>query len=501
MFTLSVCFFALGCFASWLVTFVCRQLRIGQSDDSEPQYHHTNTEVIPRIGGIGIIVGFTSVYLLSFLFLNEGDDRTLIHVGIFLGACAAFVLGIIDDFRPLGAKFKLLIQLLIGYGAYLSGLTIDQIGLPFTDSVIQLGSLGVFISVFWIVALMNLINLIDGLDGLAGGVGLMLMVLLGFLALSNGVVISMVLSFGMVGAILGFLFHNFPPAKVYMGDSGAYAIGYVIASVSLLNAEKGTILAALFAPILALALPIIDVSYAMVRRSVNGLPIFRPDQGHIHHRLMQSGLSRQKTVLCLYGFSLFALVGGLLVFANQGRYLPIFIGFAFVIVLFTLKGQRITPGLVRTQLVNSLQARSDTKNALYLRDWLIVEAERADTGAHLWSDFRFILKKVGVCRATLTINGVERTFFQTNTPHDQPDRLLSQEREVCKGTLLNVSVDRDQFSEQQFHLIADIVAEAWAKASANWRKVNAAPLDFNAVALEPTHYRQQKARALYRPTY
>ena len=103
---------------------------------------------------------------------------------------------------------------------------------------------------------MDLINLIDGLDGLAGGIGLLLMGLLAFLAYESGGAISFVLALGMVGAIFGFLFHNFPPAKVYMGDSGAYLIGFVIAALSLINSEKGTVLAALIAPVMALALPI-----------------------------------------------------------------------------------------------------------------------------------------------------------------------------------------------------------------------------------------------------
>ena len=141
------------------------------------------------------------------------------------------------------------------------------------------------------------------------GIGLLLMGLLAFLAYESGGAISFVLALGMVGAIFGFLFLNFPPAKVYMGDSGAYLIGFVIAALSLINSEKGTILAALIAPVMALALPIADVAFAMLRRGINGLPIFRPDRGHIHHRLRRAGMSRQKTVLILYrGCSSFAFL-------------------------------------------------------------------------------------------------------------------------------------------------------------------------------------------------
>ena len=119
---------------------------------------------------------------------------------------------------------------------------------------------------------MNLINLIDGLDGLAGGVGFMLMILLVILSIEKGIGISTFLSVGMAGAILGFLIHNFPPARVYMGDSGAYTIGFVIAALALMNFQKGAVVAALLGPMIALALPILDVTFAIVRRGYKDYP-------------------------------------------------------------------------------------------------------------------------------------------------------------------------------------------------------------------------------------
>lgn len=286
-----------------------------------------------------------------------------------------------------------------------------------------------------------------------------------------------------------------------MGDSGAYLLGFVIAALSLINSEKGTIVATLIAPVLALALPIADVAYAMVRRSIKGLPIFRPDQGHIHHRLMKSGLSRQKTVIFLYSISLFALLGGLLAYAYEGRYLPIFFGFAFVIVLFTLRGQRISVGGVRTALTESFQARQDTRNALYLKDWLVVEAERADTGNHLWSDFRFVLKKMGMCRVELEVNESERTFFLPDTPHEDKEKLWHETRMIGSEVTLQLYGEKDNFSEHQFHLISDIAVEAWNKASVRWKEINQVDLTFESEAAESSNYRQQKIRNLYRPTY
>ena len=318
-------FILLGCFTAWIVIHFLLALGFTQGNAAQPQHHHTHTGVIPRIGGVGIVAAFGLSYLLCFISLDDKDNKTLVHYAVFVGGAGAFLLGFIDDLRPLGAKLKLLGQIGLGLMAYKCGLAITQFMIPFTDVMVQFGPFGIGITVFWFVAVMNLINLIDGLDGLAGGVGLMLMVLLAYLSYSapGGIaVFSLILSVGMIGAILGFLFHNFPPAKVYMGDSGAYMIGYVIAALALMNSQKGAVAAALLAPVLALALPIVDVSFAMIRRGMRGLPLFRPDKQHIHHRLMRTGLSHRKTVLVLYGCSLIALLGGLFVLCGSGALSP-----------------------------------------------------------------------------------------------------------------------------------------------------------------------------------
>jgi UDP-GlcNAc:undecaprenyl-phosphate GlcNAc-1-phosphate transferase len=496
-------FILLGCFASWLVIHLLLASGFGQGGDDEVQHHHTHTGVIPRIGGVGIVVGFGLTYLLCFFQLNPGDNQTLMHFAVAGGAAGAFLLGFIDDFRPLGAKLKLLAQILIAVVAYKCGLAVENVRIPFTELHVELGFFSLFLTVGWFVAIMNLINLIDGLDGLAGGVGLMLMALLVYLSMQRGIVFSTVLSLGMIGAILGFLFHNFPPAKCYMGDSGAYMIGYVIAALSLLNSEKGSILAALIAPALALALPIVDVAFALIRRGLRGLPLFRPDRGHIHHRLMGSGLSRRNTVLVLYAISLLALVGGLLAFADRGRYLPIFLGFAFVVVLFGLRGQKISAASVRVLLADSLQSRQDTRNALYLKNWLTVEAERADSAVHLWSDFRFVLKKMGMCRAELKMGEQTRDFYVPHTPHADLELLWKETHRTLGEVPIELTLygEKDNFSESQFALAADIAAEAWASARSKWKEINGSPMTFDSVAKEATDYKRQKARNLYRPTY
>jgi len=501
MFLTASFFLLLGCFVSWLVIQLALSLGLGADRDDGLQHHHTHTGFIPRIGGLGMVTGFALAYLLCFFFLDEEDNQSVMHYSVFAGGVAAFLLGFVDDIRPLGARVKLLAQVIIALLAHHAGLEITRINLPLLHVTVELGLFSIFVTVFWIVALMNLINLIDGLDGLAGGIGLMLMALLAYLAYESGVAFSLALSLGMCGAILGFLFHNYPPAKAYMGDSGAYLIGYVIAAISLLNSEKGTVLAAMIAPVLALALPICDVAYAIIRRALKGLPVFRPDRGHIHHRIMATGLSHQRTVLILYAVSLLALLAGLLTFFQQGRLFPILLGFVFVLLLLALRGQNLSPQRFSQRLNDSIRARQETKNALQLRDWFVLEAERADTGEHLWSDFHFILKKIGFCRAELRIGAIERRFYIPNTAHDEPDKCWQETHEIGSQTRLTLYSEREHFTEGQFLVISDLACEAWKRAAANWRAANENELTFEAEAKSPRTYRAQKTRSLYRPTY
>lgn len=490
-------------FVSWLVIYCLLKLELVRAGGVNPQHHHTNMEAIPSVGGAGIVVGFLITYLFCFFQFYIEDSETLMHLAILGGALGAFALGLIDDFYPLPAKFKFSIQILIAIIAYKCGLAINHLTVPFTDTFVDLKFWGLLITVGWFVSVMNLVNLVDGLDGLAGGVGLMLMVLLAFLGIQQNFLFSSILAFGMIGAIVGFLLHNFPPAKCYMGDSGAYLIGYMIAALSLLNSEKGAVMAAMIGPALALALPILDVVFALLRRGVSGLPLFRPDRGHIHHLLIKAGLSRRRTVLALYAISLFALIGGLFALIEDGRHLPIFLGFAFVVVLFVLRGQNISTNSVLIFLTDSLQSRRDIRNALYLKDWLIAEAERADSVAHLWSDYQFVLKKMGICRAILTLEEKTCEFYIPHTPSKDSKYLWMETHEIRNShtALLVLYGEKDNLPETEFPLLADIAAEAWTKAVHKWRETNNVPITFDAVASEPKDYRSRKSRNLYRPTY
>lgn len=489
---------------SWLAIYCLLKFWSGRTASEQLQHHHTHTEAIPRIGGVGIVMGLLVTYTLCFFQLNPGDNKTLMHFAVLGGAIGAFLLGLIDDFHPLEAKVKLLGQIMIAVLVHQCGLSIDRVTLPFTSYIIELEFIGLFLTIIWFVSVMNLINLIDGLDGLAGGIGLMLMILLAYLGMQRGFSFSSILAFGMIGAIVGFLLHNFPPAKCYMGDSGAYLIGYMIAALALLNSQKGAVMAAMIGPVLALALPILDVTFALFRRGVHGLPLFRPDRGHIHHLLIRTGLSRRNAVLALYAISLFALLGGLAVAIERGRHFPIFLGFAFVVILFVLRGQKISTNSLLVFLADSLQSRRDIRNALYLKDWLIAEAERADKITHLWSDFQFVLKKMGICRAELSIGEETREFYIPHTPSSDSEDLWMETHEIQQNShivRLNLYGEKESLSKNQFALLVDIANEAWTKAGQKWLEVNDGPATFDAVAKDPESYHDQKSRNLYRPTY
>ena len=183
---------------------------------------------------------------------------------------------------------------------------IDFITDPFGD-FIYTEWLAIPVTIFWIVGLTNTVNLIDGLDGLAAGVATIASVTIFLVALQQNILLVAVLTAALAGAAMGFLYYNFNPARIFMGDSGSMFLGYMLAGISVIGAVKCAATIALIVPILALGLPILDTTFAIVRRYRGGVPIFKPDRGHLHHRLMDLGFSQRQAVLLMYVIS--ALLG------------------------------------------------------------------------------------------------------------------------------------------------------------------------------------------------
>lgn len=270
-------------------------LKTGAMD--KPDDRKVHKKPIPRIGGLGIYLAFMISLLISV-------DITREVLGIILGGTFIVIIGIIDDFLNMPAKLKLLGQIVAAGILVFFGVNIEFITNPFGDYLF-LGYLSIPATIFWIVGITNTVNLIDGLDGLAAGVSTIATITIMLVAWQNGSILVVTIAAALVGSSLGFLHYNFNPARIFMGDTGSMFLGYMFAALSIIGAVKSVATIALVVPILAIGLPILDTTFAIVRRYRGGVPIFKPDKGHLHHRLLSMGFSQKQAVLLMYVFSAF----------------------------------------------------------------------------------------------------------------------------------------------------------------------------------------------------
>ena len=212
----------------------------------------------------------------------------------------AWGLGLADDLWTIRARWKLLGQLSLGVLAVYFGFTIESIEGPFFQKLDQV--FGQYLCpLLWIVGIMNAINLIDGLDGLASGISLIMLITLSWLAHEMGKIELMLLMIVLIGSVVSFLSFNRPPASIFMGDSGSYFLGYLVAILSLWVCEKSTGTVSLF-PLLILAVPIIDTTFSIFRRFLKGIPFYSADKDHLHHRLLSKGLTPTQAVFIYQEF-------------------------------------------------------------------------------------------------------------------------------------------------------------------------------------------------------
>lgn len=269
---------------------------------------------MPRIGGLAIYVGFMAAMAFMLDFAQLPAEIANGMVGLLLGATIIVIIGLIDDYKNLPAKVKLVGQILAACVVVYFDVRIDVITDPFGD-YLYLEYLAAPATIFWIVGLTNTVNLIDGLDGLAAGVSTIASITIMLVALQENVMIVALVTASLAGAALGFLKYNFNPARIFMGDTGSMFLGFVLATISVIGAVKCTATIALIVPILALGLPIMDTTFAIIRRYRGGVPIFKPDKGHLHHRLLDLGFSQKQAVLLMYVIS--ALLGLSAVVLNE----------------------------------------------------------------------------------------------------------------------------------------------------------------------------------------
>ncbi|MDI6616723.1 MAG: MraY family glycosyltransferase, partial [Syntrophaceae bacterium] len=278
-------------------------VRLGALD--VPMERKVHTTPVPRIGGLAVFLAFmatmalTNLYVTNVSALFVFDDRAAFGVG---GALVVFGCGLWDDFRRINPGIKLLLQILGASLAYSGGISIG--GIFFDWHGIEFGILSYAITVFWFLLFINAVNLIDGLDGLACGMVLFTSILMVILSVMAGNYLNGMYFAALGGAVLGFLRYNFNPASIFLGDGGSYFLGYTVAALSIMGSVKSQVGALMLIPLLALGVPVFDTIFAPLRRWVRGREVFRPDRGHIHHRLLAMGLSSRKAVLILYGITL-----------------------------------------------------------------------------------------------------------------------------------------------------------------------------------------------------
>ncbi len=289
--------FLISLIFSFLITPVIRNIafKIGAIDS--PDYgRRIHNRQIPNIGGIAIYLSFVITVILFSSF-----DKTVI--GVLTGGTIIIILGFLDDLFELNPGIKLLGQILAAAVLILFGININFITNPISGGLIYPGFWSIPLTIFWVVAITNTINLIDGLDGLAAGVSVIAVFTLFLVALQEGQALPAILAIALAGSSLGFLRHNFYPAKIFMGDTGAMFSGFILAAISIMGALKSAAVVTVFVPLLALGIPIFDTLFAIIRRLYNNEPISKADKGHIHHRLLAMGWTQSQAVLIVYGIS------------------------------------------------------------------------------------------------------------------------------------------------------------------------------------------------------
>jgi UDP-GlcNAc:undecaprenyl-phosphate/decaprenyl-phosphate GlcNAc-1-phosphate transferase len=333
--------FVIAFVATATLTPLVRRWAVQHGIVDAPGGRRVHARVTPRLGGIAIYAGFFLPLFLIVLaypivaqLLNERMGRVS---GLVLGSSLVLIVGAIDDWRGIGPWRKLLAQTVAATIAFWFGFRIDGISLPWVG-VVDLGLLAYPVTVGWFLGVTNSINLIDGLDGLAAGVALCACVSNIVVALLYELYAVAALSACLAGSLLGFLRHNFSPATVFMGDSGSMFVGFVLAATSLIGISvKGSTAIGLLAPMVALGIPIFDTMLAVIRRALRRQSIFSADRAHIHHRLLDMGLTHRRAVLLLY-FGSVALSGaGIAITFGRDWQVGCALGFVFVTLFLMIR--------------------------------------------------------------------------------------------------------------------------------------------------------------------
>lgn len=318
--------------ASLLLVYIIKKVAIHINAMDIPNERKVHKKPMPRLGGLAIFLA----YLLGYMLFGTISTQM---ISVLIGGFILIITGIVDDINPIPARYKFLCQIAAAcitvlYGKlYFSNLTILGLNLTFPTWI------NIILSIFFIVAIINAINLIDGLDGLSSGISsiyFLTIAILGFTLNKLGG-LDIILSLIMLGSTLGFLFHNFPPAKIFMGDTGSMFLGFMISVIALLGYKVATI-TSIIIPIIILFVPIFDTLLAIVRRLLKKESIGTPDKEHLHHQLLRMTSSPTKTVLIIYFINaMFSAISILYVLGDNKQAIAMYVVVMIFFVFLLLK--------------------------------------------------------------------------------------------------------------------------------------------------------------------
>ncbi|QXD16162.1 undecaprenyl/decaprenyl-phosphate alpha-N-acetylglucosaminyl 1-phosphate transferase [Rhodocaloribacter litoris] len=374
--------FALVLGATLLLTLVVRWLAIRKGwvdvPDGERKLH---ARPVPSLGGVGIAFGY--VVGIALLYFSE-DYLSFrwepVSPLLWGGALVMLVTGIIDDIRGLSFRHKFAVQVLVAYALICGGYRIDVSGLPFMgDDPAQHMLLSIPLTLLWFVGVMNAINLIDGLDGLAAGVSIIAFAYLGLIFSFHGGPAIVLPALVMVGGLAGFLFYNFNPARIFMGDSGSLFLGFMLAAYSLEGQAHLDPLLSFLTLVAVMGLPLLDAGFAIIRRLLSGRALFAPDNDHIHHRMVRRWPQRQAVLLLYAVATCFGTIAVFMSVASPTTGFLLF-GLALSLSFVGLNRLKVYRQPYTRPEIQSRFAVSETKASSHWEANLRHEAEKIESG-------------------------------------------------------------------------------------------------------------------------
>jgi len=382
--------------------------KVGALDRGKGRRVHKG--IVPRLGGIGIFLAF----LIPFAFFLTRGVWGEFHekmVGILIASTVVMLMGAYDDIRGATIRNKLIAEAVAALIIYAWGISITVITNPFGGSI-ALGWLSLPLTVLWIIIVTNAINLIDGLDGLAAGTGVFICAAFFLLP---GTDFHLQLTYVILaGALLGFLRYNFPPASIFMGDSGSLFLGFFLGATSVLSSRKATAVVTIMIPIMAFSLPLMDMFYAVLRRYYRGLPLGEADKEHIHHKLLERGFSKRKVLFLLYAVNISLLLLVLFIVTQQTRIDFLVI---FFLVILSIVGLRFL-GYIEflptvKEMMKNYEIGRKQKYFKYVIRRFRRNASASTSFDDLWSHLDTLMKEYNFSSAeiNLTVSSIQNPIY------------------------------------------------------------------------------------------